>query len=519
MPLPDILALSARDHADRPAAWFQGTWMTYGQLQREATSFAAFLLERGIASGDRVALLLENGFDYIVSHFGILLAGAVEVSLNSDLKASDLESLLVDCEAVGLVAGRKQASEWTHVLARVPTLRFVATDLAGSRLPDSSDGPRCYSLADAKGWRSTEGKGWARNDEDLASIVYTSGSTGKPKGVPLTHGNLLSNTRSIIEYLGLGPSDRMLVVLPFHYIYGRSLLYTHFLSGGSIVIDNRFAYPSAILATMEEQEATCFAGVPSTFAILLRKTDAARRSLPRLRLLTQAGGAMAPSLQREVAAAFPQAALWIMYGSTEASPRLTALNPRLLPQKWGSIGSAIPGVEVRIVDEAGSPLPPNAVGELIARGPNIMKGYWKDDEASAQVLRDGWYWTGDLGYADEDGCLFLTGRAREIIKSGGNRIGVREIEDKLLEIPGVSEAAVVGVADEILGEAIHASVVTTDPSTTEKEIRGYLRTRLPIFKQPKWIDILDEMPRNSAGKIMKEQLRRQMPSDLAANPH
>ena len=261
----------------------------------------------------------------------------------------------------------------------------------------------------------------------------------------LSHQNLVSNMRSIAEYLGLLPSDRMMVVLPFHYIYGRSLLYTHFLSGGSLVIDNRFAFPVAVLNTMEEQKVTCFAGVPSTFSILLRKTDVGKRRFPHLRLVTQAGGPMAPVLQEEVVRTFRPAKLYIMYGSTEAAPRLTYLDPDLLPRKLGSIGRAIPNVEVIVADENGNRLPPGTTGEVVARGANIMLGYWKDPNGTAAVLRHGYYFTGDLGYEDADGCIFLTGRAREIIKAGGNRVSAKEIEEQIMEIAEVVEVAVIGV--------------------------------------------------------------------------
>jgi long-chain acyl-CoA synthetase len=506
MLISDILYRSAAAFPDRPAAWFDGGWRTYGELSAAAQRFAVFLRAQGIQPGERVALLLDNSFDYIVAHFGALTAGAVEVSLNTDLKAPDLQTLLADCEAVALVAGRKYAKQYAGILGELPYLRLLATDLPAEQLgavplqllvrplhppPDAavaSIQPDCSDL-------------------DLASIVYTSGSTGRPKGVMLSHRNLVSNAHSIVEYLALRPDDRMLVVLPFHYIYGRSLLYTHFLSGGSIVIDNRFAFPVAVLKTMEEQRVTCFAGVPSTFSILLRKTDVARRKFPHLRLITQAGGPMAPALRKEVVEVFRPAKLCVMYGSTEAAPRITYLDPDLLPQKWGSIGRAIPGVEVIIADDAGRPVLRGTPGEVAARGANTMLGYWKDPEGTAAVLRDGWYFTGDLGYEDEDGCIFLTGRARDIIKAGGNRVSAKEIEEHILELTGIVEVAVIGVPDEILGEAIKAFVVARDVTITERHVREHLQRKLPPFKQPKHLEFTPGLPKNQAGKILKAALR------------
>jgi acyl-CoA synthetase (AMP-forming)/AMP-acid ligase II len=345
-----------------------------------------------------------------------------------------------------------------------------------------------------------------RIDVDLASLMYTSGVTGKPKGVMLSHLNLVSNTYSIVRYLGLSQEDRMIVVLPFYYIYGRSLLYTHILSCGSLVIDDRFAYPAAILNTMQEQEVTCLAGVPSTYSILLNKSDLRARKFPRLKYVTQAGGGMSKPMQKAVAEAFHPARLFVMYGSTEAAPRLTYVEPEMLPCKWGSIGRAIPNVEVIVADEEGRRLPPHVSGEIAARGSNIMMGYWKDPGATAQVLRHGYYYTGDLGYADEDGYIFLTGRSRDMIKTGGHRVSAKEIEDVVAAIPGVLEAAVIGVSDELLGEAIKVLLVPASPALNEAFVKNELKRRLPVFKHPKWVEFRQSLPKNQSGKILKSAL-------------
>jgi long-chain acyl-CoA synthetase len=512
MLVSDILFRTARDSADRPAVWFEGKWCAYGEIGQAASALANFLGRVNILPGERVAILLDNSFDYVVAHFGALAAGAVEVSLNTDLKSEDLKSLLLDCEAAVLIVSQKHALQWTVILEELPALRLLLTDSPPGKLPPVPARISVHSLTEATAQGGSESLPVPRVAADLASIVYTSGSTGRPKGVMLSHLNLVSNMHSIVQYLGLLPTDRMMVVLPFHYIYGRTLLYTHFLSGGSIVIDNRFAFPTAVLKTMEEQEVTCFAGVPSTFSILLRKTDVARRRFPHLRLLTQAGGAMAPALQQEVARTFASAKLYVMYGSTEAAPRLTYLDPELLPRKWGSIGRAIPNVEVIIADENGNRMPPGTTGELAARGLNIMLGYWKDPKGTAAVLRHGYYFTGDLGYEDEDGCIFLTGRAREIIKAGGNRVSAKEIEEHIVAITDVVEVAVIGIPDEILGEAIKAFIVVRDTSLTEYHIRAHLQRHLAPFQQPKFIEFTDALPKNQAGKILKTELRQKVAS-------
>jgi long-chain acyl-CoA synthetase len=507
--LDGILEHAARSCPHKPAVWFNDAWKTYAQIDAEATALAAYLQGLGIAPGERVAILLENSFDYIAAHFGVLKAGAVDVSLNTELTADGLKALLDDCEAPVLIAGRKFFRQWMPVLEHVSTLRHVIFDQKPVQSLPAGLRAATHLLVDVFKTGAVLNV-VHRTDTDLASLVYTSGSTGKPKGVMLSHRNLISNTQSIVQYLGLRESDRMLVVLPFHYIYGRSLLYSHFLSGGSILLENRFAYPMTALNTMEQLEATAFAGVPSTFSILLNKTDLKQRSFPHLRFVTQAGGGMASSIQKEVAEVFRPAELFVMYGTTEAAPRLSYVEPAMLPKKWGSIGRAIPGVELIVADASGHALPTGAEGEIAARGPNIMLGYWNDPQGTADVLRNGYYFTGDLGYADQDGYIFLTGRARDMIKTGGNRISAKEIEDVIIEFPGVLEAAVIGVADEILGEAVKAFVVPSQNSLSEEDLRRHLHARLPTYKHPRWVEFRSGLPKSQAGKILKSALRAEM---------
>jgi long-chain acyl-CoA synthetase len=301
-----------------------------------------------------------------------------------------------------------------------------------------------------------------------------------------------------------------MAVLPFHYVYGKSLLNTHVAVGGSVVIENRFMYPQEALDTLEREEATGFSGVPSTFAILLNKSNLASRTLPSLRYVTQAGGAMAPDLTRRLIEALPGKKIFIMYGATEASARLSYLDPADLPRKIGSIGKAIPNVELRVLREDGSEAEVGEVGEIVARGSNLMAGYWNDPEETAAVLDEHGYHTGDLGRRDEEGFLYVVGRKREMIKSGAHRISPKEIEEALVEHPSVHEAAVVGVPDEILGDAIVAFVTPRPGSAVEPPaVLEWCRERLPAYKVPTAIRILREFPRNTSGKIDKLALRRE----------
>jgi acyl-CoA synthetase (AMP-forming)/AMP-acid ligase II len=339
---------------------------------------------------------------------------------------------------------------------------------------------------------------------DRAAIVYTSGSTGQPKGATLRHANLVANTRSIVQYLGLASDDRVMVVLPFHYVYGKSLLNTHIAVGGSVVIENGFLFPQRALETLERTCCTGFSGVPSTFAILLNRSNLACRTLPHLRYVTQAGGAMAPELQRRLIAALPGKQIFVMYGATEASARLAYLPPHELPRKLGSIGKAIPGVALRVLREDNTEAGVGEVGELVAQGENIMEGYWDDPDETGRVLDQFGYHTGDLARRDEEGFLYVVGRSREMIKSGAHRIAPKEIEEVLQEHPAVHEAAVVGVPDEILGEAIAAYVSPRAAAPLcEQALLQWCRAKLPSHKVPGLLRVVEDFERNAAGKINK----------------
>ena len=456
-----------------------------------------------------VAILHENSSDYVSIYFGILKAGAVVVGLNTETTPDSLSYLLNDSDSKAIFASKKSIKTLLPALLQSETVNDVIVNADDVSSLSNSTNKKIISLKQVYGQQELS-PSVRTIDIDLAEIVYTSGSTGKPKGVMLSHLNLISNMRSINNYLKLTESDRIMVILPFYYIYGKSLLLTHVLSNGSIVIDNRFLYPNKVLDTMAETKATGFAGVPSTFTILLNRSKLKETSFPALRYVTQAGGAMAPAVQKEVVKAFNPAEVFIMYGATEAAPRLSWLDPKLLFSKWGSIGIPVDNVELLIVDSDGKKVPQGEVGEIAARGSNIMQGYWKDPEGTAQVLRDGLYYTGDLGKQDEDGFFYVVGRTKDIIKVKGFRVGAKEIEEIILEIEEIHETAVVGVEDKILGEAILALIIPKDKEWNDhKKIIGHLKSKLPPIKLPKYIEFREEFPKNESGKIMKTIIKEE----------
>ena len=505
-----FLQQSAGQTPDKEAVWEKDHWSTYAEIESRSNRISNYLREKGIRSGDRVAVLYENSVDYIVAYYAVLKAGAVTVALNTDVDAEALAYLLNDSGARAIVANGRYSRSLSAALAKSSGVVHLVVNSDDLSVFEGVDHCDKISLNEVcSGW--DDNRPMVRViDVDPASIVYTSGSTGKPKGVTLTHLNIVSNTRSITEYLELTGEDRVMVVLPFHYIYGKSLLNTHFSVGGSIVLDNRFVFPNVVLDTIEKTGVTGFSGVPSTFMILLNKSTLKQRSFESLRYVTQAGGAMAPVVQREVAEVFHPAKLFVMYGATEASARLSYLHPDKLQEKLGSIGMAIPNVELCVVDDNGNRLTPGEEGEIAARGSNIMQGYWNAPEETAQALKHGFYYTGDLGRMDEDGYLFVVGRKKDIIKVGGERISAKEIEEKIIEIESVAEVAVIGVDDPILGEAIKAIIVLAKGMRPDEEmLRKELRGRLPSIKQPSYYDFRSDLPKNASGKVMKRVLREE----------
>jgi long-chain acyl-CoA synthetase len=491
----------------KPALFAQGRWSVYGELDETSDQLARLLVGLGLKKGDRVALFLENSAEYVVTYYAILKAGGITVAMNTENTTDDMSYIVRDC-GVRLLATNRRLSP--KVLPLMPGTALERLLIWADRIDARAEEKALpvVWLPEAFGTEPRKRPAVRLIDLDVASVVYTSGSTGKPRGAVLSHLNIVSNTRSIVEYLRLTPEDRVLAVLPFYYIYGKSLLNTHFSVGGSVVVDNRFLYPNVILQTMEDQEVTGFAGVPSTFTILLSRSNLRERRFPKLRYVTQAGGAMAPSVQKEVADAFSPARLFVMYGATEASARLSYLDPEDLPRKWGSIGKAIPNVELFVADENGRALGSGEQGEIVARGSNIMSGYWGHPEETQKVLRDGLYFTGDIGATDEEGFTFVVGRIKDMIKIGGNRVSAKEIEEAIHEHPSVIEVAVIGVPDDILGEAPKAFIVAQAGAQAriEAELIDFLRGRLAFFKIPKSCEFRDFLPKNESGKIQKLKL-------------
>jgi len=497
-----FLEVTAESHAYKEAAVHLDSRISYLELEKASNRLANYFIENDVKSKERVAILLDSSINYIITYFAILKAGGVVVALNTMSALRNLKSVLSDCNVSGIVVNKRQAGLLKAICLDVTTIKLAVCDGETDKIPASLKQASFFDIQ----MHSDHTRPFLKiKDDDNAQIIYTSGTTGSPKGVTLTHKNLFANTKSIVEYLGLKADDKVMSILPFYYSYGNSLLLTHIFAGGTLVIDNRFAYPNVVLDIMAAEKVTGFSGVPSTFAILMHKSNISNYRFDHLRYLTQAGGPMTPALTQKIMEMMPHIKIYIMYGQTEASARLSYLEPEMLLEKIGSIGKAIPDVELKIVDKKGRECKPGEVGEIIARGDNIMIGYWNKPKDTSMVLKDSWLYTGDLARSDEDGYLYIVSRLSDMIKSGAHRISPKEIEEIIAEYPDIVESAIVGVEDEILGEAIIAFIVCKN-QPDQRKLRKHLRLNLAVFKIPREIIEVTSLPKTASGKIKKYKL-------------
>lgn len=499
---------------EAPAIGLPGKrWTTYGALAGTVGGIAALLHDRRFGRGDFLVQALPPGLLAVAAPLAAQLLGGCGVEINREAGRDALAAVLGQTEArIALVQGRDVAT-WAplarahrleHLLVVHPSepperMRALLQGISWSWLPE--EGPPPVPPGDRA----------VRDPDAPALLVYTSGSTGTPRGVIQTHANIGANTAAICRYLELGPDDRALSILPLFYCYGKSVLQTHLFVGGSVFFDHRFMYPRVVMEAIEEERCTGFSGVPLTFEILRRQVDLSTIARSSLRYVTQAGGAMHPDTIRWARAAFAPARLFVMYGQTEATARLSYLPPERAADKEGSIGRGLDNVELRVVDEAGREVPPGVEGELVARGPSITPGYFRAPEETAAILRDGWLHTGDLARRDEDGFLYITGRTRDMLKLGGHRVSALEIEQVLARHPSVEEAAVVGVPDATGGEAAIAFVVAAAGAPRDEQaLRRFCRENLPAFKVPREVRFVDDLPRTASGKVARSELQRRV---------
>lgn len=502
--LASIVRNALRYHPEATALIHDERRLTYAELARGVASFAAHLRSIGVSPGDRVALFAWNGMSFTVAYFGILHAGGVVVPASFLSVGRELAYVLRDSGAVALVAAAS--------LERAAREAFEAIEECRELLLfDESDGP--LTVVDGPAIDRSGSVDLGRTSpEATAVILYTSGTTGEPKGAELTHWNLYSNAQYACERLlgtpstrkTLGPGDVTLAALPLFHSFGQTSNQNASLFGGAaLTYLDRFE-PRRALEVMERDRVTLFAGVPTMYFALLEHEGAERYDLSALAHCFSGGAAMPVEVMRAFDERYDVSILE-GYGLSETSP-IATFNVLWKERKPGSIGEAIYGCEVRVVDGEDQELPPGEVGELVIRGYNVMKGYYGRPDATAEAFRGGWFHTGDMGRVDDDGYFWIVDRKKDLIIRGGFNVYPREVEEVLYTHPAIREAAVVGVPDPRYGEEVKAYVSLRSEATPD-EIREYCRRSLAASKYPRLIEFLPELPKGSTGKILRKELR------------
>jgi long-chain acyl-CoA synthetase len=459
--------------------------ISFKTLYNQSSSLATYLAET-VGTGENIILISQNNNFFLICYLGIMMSGNVCVPLDPAIEQQNFDYIV-----------QKSEADFCFIETRI--LRKFSTD----NLKTITEKILLQLTANQQQFRFTENF----NGKLPAQIIFTSGSTGLPKGVVLSHNNIIANTESILRYLHLNENDTIEVVLPFFYCYGLSLLHTHLRVGGSMVLNNNFILIGSVLNDINKYKCTGFAGVPSHFQILLRKSEKFKTTeFQSLRYVTQAGGKLHKVFIEEFINAFPEIKFFVMYGQTEATARLSYLEPEELKSKLGSIGKGIPNVQLKVVNQEGKEIHPGETGEIIAKGDNVMLGYYKEPEMTKAVIKNGWLYTGDIGTVDSDGYIYLTARNKEFIKIAGKRVSPKEIEEVIVSFPQVVDCTIEAIPDDFAGDAIKATVVIEKglkTNLTAEDLKAYCASKLAVHKVPKYIEFTEKLHVSSTGKKVK----------------
>jgi len=506
--LGEILSEGARANPHRLALVTPEVRLTYRELDEAAAAFGT-ALERdcGLVPGDRVALLLGNQAEWVIAFFGAVMARMIAVALNVRFTPYELGYMFEDSAAAAVVATPKL---WAPLAsAQYPALRHVILTEAG----DAGGGRRAHVFSELverhRGQRpSHESQG---GEDDAAAIFYTSGTTGRPKGAVTTHGNFVHNAISCERVAGVERGSSMLIVVPLFHVTGcNSQLVSCLYMEGTVHILPAFD-AQTVLRTLSEGRINVFTAVPAIYALLLFQPNFRDFDLSALHTATYGGAPCPPELIRALKETLPGVRLGNGFGLTETSSLCTYLPHEFTETKPASVGFPCAVDDLRVVDPQGADVTAGEVGELLVRGPNVVAGYWNMPEQTAETIVDGWLHTGDLARIDEDGCVYIVDRAKDMIIRGGENVYCVEVENVIHEHPAVLEAAVVGVPDELMGEEGKAIIVCKPGATaTAEEIIAFCRERLARYKVPKYVEFRTEpLPRNPGGKVIKPKLREE----------
>ncbi len=513
----DGLCETARFAGEKEALVTEGQRLSYGELLERASRLARALQDKGLKPGDRVAIFMENSAEAVVPIYGTWLAGGVVMVINPQTKSDKLAYLLADSGALILLSQVRQKRLFQAGLAALPPEGGAPLVIVSGT--DSE--PAFASFEELLRTTTPVPRTPGTLATDLAALIYTSGSTGQPKGVMVTHQNITFTLGSLIEYLRLDSQDRILNLLPLAFDYGLYQLLMAVRLGATLILEQGFNYPAILEQRIREEAVTVFPGVPTVFSTLLARTQARESCFPTVRTVTNTAAALAPDLVPGLQRLFPGALIFRMYGLTECK-RVCYLEPEQVAARPESVGKAIPGTETFLLDAEGRPLGPGETGILHVRGPHVMVGYWNQPEKTAEMLRPGRHpadrvlCTHDVFRMDAEGYLYFVGRSDDIIKSRGEKVSPVEVENVLHGISGIQDAAVVGIPDPVLGEAIRAFVaLVPGAQLTERDIKRACQAHLENFMVPQEIVFLPELPKTDTGKVRKKDLLNMNPMTQA----
>jgi len=509
--LGEALETSNKKNPNKIALISNGKEVTFAELYNYSLNLSRYLCYKGIKKGDRVAVFMNNSWQCAVAIYGITIAGGVFTVINPQTKSSKLQYILDDCNAKIFIADALLQNEFSQILENSDTVIDVilvtAKDEEVSGLAFSN-----FEHIVNQSINSHLQSNIIPND--LASLIYTSGSTGFPKGVMMTHQAMVFTSWSLIQYLRLDEEDRILLALPLAFDYGLYQLIMSITIGGTLIIEQSFNFPPSIFRKIEELKPTVFPGVPSMYAVMIATHKKNGLIFNSVTKITNTAANLPNEFVTDLKNIFPNALVFKMYGLTECK-RVCYLEPELIDVKPNSVGKPIPGTEVFILNSEGKLAQPGETGTLYVRGPHVMVGYWNKDELTQEMLKPGIIpgekilCAHDQFKMDEDGFLYFQGRNDDIIKTRGEKVSPTEVENTIHQISGVREAAVFGVPDVMLGEAIVAFITTHDNAlVTEREIQIGCKSKLESFMIPQRIFFVDEMPKSSNGKIDKTELKK-----------
>lgn len=503
----------ALEQPEKTAYHFMGKNTSYSEFEQTVDRFAKALQDMGVEKGDHVALLLGNTPHFLISLYSAMRIGATVIPVNP-IYTPDEISYIVQNGDVKVVIALDMLLPLVEkgVQAFTKVEKYIICETAadtGEKVAALSDNAKAKTVLFTALLKTTEGtaKSTTLVEDDNAVILYTSGTTGYPKGAILTHGNLYSNARDVGAYLKITETDRVIATLPVFHVFALTVVVNApLVQGATILLAPRFS-PGEIFELAKAQEATVFAGVPTMYNFLYQFAEGDAAAFKTLRLAISGGASLPVALLHNFEDKF-NVRISEGYGLSEASP-VTCFNPLDKERKPGSIGQSIINVENKIVDPDGNEVPVGEVGELIVRGPNVMKGYYNMPEETAVTIQDGWLYTGDLARKDEEDYFYIVDRKKDMIIVGGYNVYPREVEEVLYSHPNIVEAAVIGLPDPDFGEAVCAYVVVKDDSVTVEELKQYCTEHIAKYKVPKVIEIIDELPKNTTGKILRRSLKEQ----------